>query len=103
MPGAPIALDSLTRAVIEAGATGVAPSSTSAVECRLPRDEIPALADRLAPLGVSCQFLAAADTRATGGGFTLVYRFAPPCLSPAVTGLVRVPAARPCFASPAPR
>src|SRR2546422_178765 len=103
MPGAPIALDSLTRAVIEAGATGVALSSTSAVECRLPRDEIPALADRLAPLGVSCQFLAAADTRATGGDFPLVYVFAPPRLAPAVTVLVRVPAAAACFPSLATR
>src|SRR2546422_9615944 len=103
MPGAPIALDSLTRAVIEAGAPGVAPASTSAIECRLPRDEIPALADRLAPLGVSCQFLAAADTRATGGDFTLVYVFAPPCLSQAVTVLVGVPAAAACFPSLATR
>src|SRR3989449_7560254 len=103
MPGAPIALDSLTRAVIEAGATGVALSSTSAVECRLPRDEIPALADRLAPLGVSCQSLAAADTRATGGDFPLVYVFAPPRLAPAVTVLVRVPAAAACFPSLATR
>src|SRR5256712_2665256 len=103
MPGAPIALDSMTRAVIEAGATGVAPSSTSAIECRLPRDEIPALADRLAPLGVSCQCLAAADTRAPGGDFTLVYVFAPPCLSQAVTVLVRVRRAAAPFASLATR
>ncbi|TLZ76774.1 MAG: hypothetical protein E6K11_10705 [Methanobacteriota archaeon] len=103
MPGTPIALDSLTRAVIEAGAMGVASWTTSAIECRLPREEIPALADRLATLGVSCQFLAAADTRATGGDFTLAYVFAPPRLAPAVTVLVAVPAAAACFPSLATR
>jgi len=103
MPGTTIALDSLRRAVIEAGATGVASSSTSTIEYRLPREEIPALADRLATLGVSCQFLAAADTRATGGDFTLAYVFAPPKLSPAVTVLVAVPAAAACFPSLATR
>jgi Ni,Fe-hydrogenase III large subunit/Ni,Fe-hydrogenase III component G len=103
MPGTPIDLDSLRRAVIEAGATGVASSSTSAIECRLPREEIPALADRLATLGVSCQFLAAADTRATGGDFTLAYVFAPTRLSPAVNVLVAVPAAAACFPSLATR
>ena len=103
MPGTPIALDSLRRAAIEAGAMGVASWTTSAIECRLPREEIPALADRLATLGVSCQFLAAADTRATGGDFTLAYVFAPPRLAPAVTVLVAVPAAAACFPSLATR
>jgi Ni,Fe-hydrogenase III large subunit/Ni,Fe-hydrogenase III component G len=103
MPGTPIDLDSLRRAVIEAGATGVASSSTRAIECRLPREEIPALADRLATLGVSCQFLAAADTRATGGDFTLAYVFAPTRLSPAVNVLVAVPEAAACFPSLATR
>ena len=103
MPETPIALDSLRHAVIEAGATGVASSSTNAIECRLPREEIPALADRLAALGVSCQFLAAADTRATSGDFTLSYVFAPTRLSPAVTVLVAVPAAAASFPSLATR
>jgi Ni,Fe-hydrogenase III large subunit/Ni,Fe-hydrogenase III component G len=103
MPGTPIDLDALRRAVIEAGATGVASSSASAIECRLPSEEIPALADRLATLGVSCQFLAAADTRATGGDFTLAYVFAPTRLSPAVNVLVAVPAAAACFPSLATR
>ena len=103
MLGTPIALDSLRRAVIEAGATGVAPWSTNAIECRLPREEITALADRLAMLGVSCQFLAAADTRATGGDFTLAYVFAPTRLSPAVNVLVAVPSAAACFPSLATR
>jgi Ni,Fe-hydrogenase III large subunit/Ni,Fe-hydrogenase III component G len=103
MPGTPIDLDSLRRAVIEVGATGVPASSTRTIECRLPREEIPALADRLATLGISCQFLAAADTRATGGDFTLAYVFAPPRLSPAVNVLVEVPAAAACFPSLATR
>ncbi len=103
MPGTPIALDSLRRAVIEAGATGVASSSTSAIECRLPREEIPALADRLAKLGARCQFLAAADTCVTGGDFTLAYVFAPPRLAPSVNVLVAVPAAAACFPSLATR
>jgi len=103
MPPAPIVLDSLRRAVIEAGAAGVAASSATAIQCRLPSWEIPALADRLATLGAHCQFLAAADTRATNDDFTLAYVFAPPRLSPAVTVLVPVPAAAPRFASLATR
>jgi len=103
VPPALIVLDSLRRAVVEAGATSVASSSTSAVQCRLPTWEIPALADRLATLGVRCQFLAAADTRATGGDFTLAYVFAPPTLSPAATVLASVPAAAARFASLATR
>ena len=42
MPGTPIALDSLTRAVIEAGAMGVASWTTSAIECRLVEHGAPA-------------------------------------------------------------
>jgi Ni,Fe-hydrogenase III large subunit/Ni,Fe-hydrogenase III component G len=96
-------LDSLRRAVVGAGAAGIAASSASAIQCRLPAWEIPALADRLAPLGARCQFLAAADTRATGDAFTLAYVFAPPHLAPSVTVLVAVPAAVARFASLATR
>jgi len=96
-------LDSLRRAVVGAGAAGVAAPSASAIQCRLPAWELPALADRLAPLGARCQFLAAADTRATGDEFTLAYMFAPPQLSPSVTVLVAVPAAVARFASLATR
>jgi Ni,Fe-hydrogenase III large subunit/Ni,Fe-hydrogenase III component G len=103
MPGAPVLLDSLWHAVVDAGATGVALLSTSTIECRLPTRDIPSLADRLATLGVRCQFLAAADTRATGGDFTLAYVFAPPRLSPALTVLVQVPRAAATFASLATR
>jgi len=103
MAPAPIALDSLRRAVIAAGATGVAPLSTNAIECRLPSRDLPALADGLAALGVHCQFLAAADTRSTGDDFTLVYTFASPRLSPAATVLVSIPAAAASFPSLATR
>src|SRR5262249_12353995 len=65
--------------------------------------EIPALADRLATVGVRCQFVGAADTRAGGADFTLAYVFASPKLSPAVTVLVSVPATAPSFPSLATR
>jgi Ni,Fe-hydrogenase III large subunit/Ni,Fe-hydrogenase III component G len=94
--------DALRHAVMRAGAADVA-SSVSAIRCRLPAWEIPALADRLAPLGARCQFLAAADTRAAGGDFTLAYVFAPPQLAPSVTVLVAVPAGAARFASLATR
>jgi Ni,Fe-hydrogenase III large subunit/Ni,Fe-hydrogenase III component G len=103
MPPATITLDSLRHAVIGAGAADVASSSASAIRCRLPAWEIPALADRLAPLGARCQFLAAADTRAIGGDFTLAYVFAPPRLAPSVAVLVAVPAGAARFASLATR
>jgi Ni,Fe-hydrogenase III large subunit/Ni,Fe-hydrogenase III component G len=103
MATAMLTADSLRRSVVAAGAASVAASTTSTIQCRLPAWEIPALADRLAPLGVRCQFLAAADTRATGGEFTLVYVFAPPQLAPSVTVLVSVPAAVARFASLATR
>ena len=103
MPAATITVDALRRSVVEAGAASVAISSTGAVQCRLPAWEMPTLADRLATLGARCQFLAAADTRATGGDFTLVYVFAPPQLAPSVTVLVAVPATVARFASLATR
>ena len=103
MPAAAITVDALRRSVVGAGAASIATSSTGAVQCRLPAWEIPALADRLATLGARCEFLAAADTRATGGDFTLVYVFAPPQLAPSVTVLVAVPAAVARFASLATR
>jgi Ni,Fe-hydrogenase III large subunit/Ni,Fe-hydrogenase III component G len=77
--------------------------SGGSIECRLPSWEIPALADRLATLGVRCQFLGAADTRASRDDFTLAYVFAPPRLSPAVTVLVSVPTSTASFASLATR
>src|SRR2546429_8472436 len=81
-------LDALGHAVAESGATGVATRAPDALECRLRAGELPALADRLAELGASCQFLAAGDARASSGAFTLVYAFAPTTLSPRVAVLV---------------
>src|SRR5262249_24000087 len=103
MPAGTIAVDSLRRCVVGTSAASVATPTTGGIECRLPAWEIPALADRLAPLGVRCQFLPAADTGAAGGDFCLVYVFAPPQLAPSVTVLVAVPAALARFASLATR
>ena len=102
MTGTPSA-DLLRRAVLASGAASVTPLSGGSIECCLPSWEIPALADRLAALGVRCQFLGAADTRARGDDFTLAYVFASPRLSPAVTVLVSVPATTASFASLATR
>ena len=77
-----LTLESLQRALLEAGATAVTVRDAGALECRLPVPAIPALADRLAPLGAACQLLAAADTRERSGDFTLVYAFAPATLRP---------------------
>jgi len=85
-----VASDALTRALVESGATGVTTRAADALECRVAVGEIPALADRLAALGATCQFLAAADTRESSGAFTLVYVFAPATLSPRATVLVSV-------------
>jgi len=85
-----VPLDALTRAVVESGATGVTARAADALECRVAAREIPALADRLAQLGATCQFLAAADTRASSGDFTLVYAFAPVTLAPRAAVLVSV-------------
>ena len=85
-----VASDALTRALDESGATGVTARGADALECRVAVGEIPALADRLAALGATCQFLAAADTRASSGAFTLVYVFAPATLSPRAAVLVSV-------------
>jgi Ni,Fe-hydrogenase III large subunit/Ni,Fe-hydrogenase III component G len=95
--------DLLRRAVLASGAVDVVSLSGGSIECRLPSWGIPALADRLGVLGVRCQFLGAADTRARGNDFTLVYVFASPRLSPAVTVLVSVPATAASFASLATR
>jgi Ni,Fe-hydrogenase III large subunit/Ni,Fe-hydrogenase III component G len=103
MTGTPISTNLLRRAVLAAGATGVVSLSAGSIECHLPSWEIPALADRLATLGVRCQFLGAADTRANGDDFTLAYVFASPKLSPAVTVLVSVPTTTASFASLATR
>src|SRR5204863_20520 len=70
---------------------------------RLPAAALPTLADRLAPLGAVCQFLAAADTRDRSGDFTLACAFAPPALRPRALALVSVDAADARFPSLATR
>ena len=103
MPPAAIEVERLRRAALGAGAAMVGSASAGTIQCRLPPWEVPALADRLATLGVRCQFLAAADTRATGGDFTLAYVFAPPQLAPSVAVLVAIPSATARFPSLATR
>src|SRR2546425_8063477 len=92
-----VASEALTRALDESGATGVTARGADALECRVAVGEIPALADRLAALGATCQFLAAADTRASSGDFTLVYVFAPATLSPRAAPPVSGPPAHARF------
>ncbi|HKQ64065.1 MAG TPA: NADH-quinone oxidoreductase subunit C [Methylomirabilota bacterium] len=99
-----ISLDTLRKAVVAAGATGVGAPHDGSIQCRLPAWEVPALADRLAAVGARCQFMAAADTRtAASGDFTLAYVFAPPQLAPSVSVLAAVPAGTARFASLATR
>src|SRR5439155_1253659 len=57
----------------------------------------------LAAHGLEPQWIAAADTRATSGDFTLAYRFAPPTHRPAVTARAAVDAERAAFPSLATR
>src|SRR5262249_55102612 len=86
-------LDALIEILRQAGARDVTVRGTDQVDGRLPADDIPALAERLAAVGAECQFLAAADTRARSGDFTLVYVFAAPALRPRVCVLVATGAA----------
>ena len=97
-------LDVLAQAIRDAGGDEVVGDpASSAVDCRLPAPALPALADRLAALGLEPQWIAAADTRAASGAFTLAYRFAPPTHRPAVTARVAVGAERAAFPSLATR
>src|SRR5204862_130943 len=97
-------LDALAQAIHDAGGDEVVGDpASSAVDCRLPAPTLPALADRLAALGLEPQWIAAADTRAASGAFTLAYRFAPPTHRPAVTARVAVGAERAAFPSLATR
>ena len=98
-----LTLDNLAQALVEAGAQGIATRDAFTVEGRLPAAALPALADRLAPLGAVCQFLAAADTRDRSGDFTLACAFAPPALRPRALALVSVDAAAARFPSLATR
>jgi len=97
-------LEALVRAARDADAAEVVEEAAAAhVDCRVPPSEIPALADRLARLGLEPQVLAAADTRAVSGDFTLRYAFAPPTHRPLLTARVSLPPERPSFASLATR
>jgi len=92
----------LQRALADWGATGLA-AVPGGVACRIPREAILMLADRLAALGLELQLLAAADTRTASGDYTLTYVFAPPALRPRATVQVSVPAQAPRFPSLATR
>ena len=97
-------LDALAQAVREVGGDEVVgDAASSAVDCRLPAPALPALTDRLAALGLEPQWIAAADTRAASGAFTLAYRFAPPTHRPAVTARLAVGAEGAAFPSLATR
>src|SRR5262245_31378678 len=89
-----LSLDALTEILRQAGARDVTALGADQVDGRLAADEIPVLAERLAAVGVECQFLAAADTRARAGDFTLVYAFAAPALRPRACVLVTIEADR---------
>jgi Ni,Fe-hydrogenase III large subunit/Ni,Fe-hydrogenase III component G len=93
----------LAEHVIAAGGADVDVRADGTVHCRLPRWEIPALADRLAALGLSLELLTATDTRPETGDFTLTYVFAPAAPRQLVVTLVSVPAEAPHFPSLATR
>jgi len=97
-------LDTLAQVVRDAGADAIVTDAASgSVDCRLPASEVVAFAERLAGLGLEPQWIAAADTRAASGAFTLAYRFAPPTHRPAVTARVAVTPERAAFPSLATR
>jgi Ni,Fe-hydrogenase III large subunit/Ni,Fe-hydrogenase III component G len=98
-----VTLEALRRAARLAGAADVAGAGEGALRCRVDASEVPALADRLAALGVPLQLLVAVDTRETSGDFTLAYTFAPATHRPSLEVLVAVAPARPAFASLATR
>ena len=99
-----VTLDVLARIARDGGATDVAEDAARGrVDCRLPAWELPAFADRLTALALEPQLVAAADTRATAGDFTLVYAFAPPTHRPMLTARVALGPGRASFASLATR
>jgi Ni,Fe-hydrogenase III large subunit/NADH:ubiquinone oxidoreductase subunit C len=81
----------LVRLARDAAATDIVEDAAAArVACVLPGSEIPLAADRLGRLGLEPQLIAAADTRAATGAFTLRYLFAPPTHRPALEARVAV-------------
>jgi Ni,Fe-hydrogenase III large subunit len=95
-------VETLRRVAHDAGATDIT-TGDQVVECRLPPSGIVTCADRLAGLGLEPQWVAAADTRATSGQFTVAYLFAPPTHRPALLARIGVPTERPSFPSLATR
>jgi Ni,Fe-hydrogenase III large subunit/Ni,Fe-hydrogenase III component G len=96
-------LSFLERELAEAGATAVRGTTPHALEGRIPPATIPALTDRLKTLGLEVQLIAAADTRAATGEFTLAWVFAPPTGRPTVTVRGTLAAGAPRFPSLATR
>jgi Ni,Fe-hydrogenase III large subunit/Ni,Fe-hydrogenase III component G len=95
-------LESLARALRAAGASGIRLDAQT-VQARSGCDRLPAVADALGALGAHVQLMAATDTRAAGGDFTLAYVFAPPAGRPQAHVLAAVPAVNPHFPSLATR
>ena len=93
----------LTQQLLAAGAEDITTRADGAIGCRLPRWEVPALADRLGALGLSLELLAATDTRPERGDFTLTYLFAASAPRHPVIAQVSVPADAPRFPSLATR
>jgi Ni,Fe-hydrogenase III large subunit/Ni,Fe-hydrogenase III component G len=86
------------------GEVGAMPAMAGGgVQGRVALETIPRLAAHLAHRGLEVQLLAATDTRATSGDFTLTYVFAPPGGRPAATVLASAPAGAPRFPSLATR
>ncbi|HXG02009.1 MAG TPA: NADH-quinone oxidoreductase subunit C, partial [Candidatus Binatia bacterium] len=95
-------LDALAQALRTAGSVGLRMDERT-VRARCEGHRLPAVADALAALGAQVQVMAATDTRATAGDFTLAYVFAPPSGRPQAHVLVSIPAADPRFPSLATR
>ena len=95
-------LQALARALRAAGGSGVRQVGP-AVEARCESARIPAVADALAEHGAHVQLMAAMDTRAARGEFTVAYVFAPASGQPQAHVLAAVPAADLRFPSLATR
>ncbi len=80
------------------------PGPSGELRGRVSREEIPVIAGTLGGAGLEAQLVTAIDTRDDGDdAFTLLYRFAPPTGSPALTLTVPIPARDPRFPSLATR
>ncbi len=93
------ALDHLLAELTAAGAHALTATNPHAARCRLSRENLAAVTDRIAELGLEVQLLCATDTRHRSGDFTLTYVFTPPRGRPQLTALVAVPAGEPRFPS----